>query len=96
MLCDLLASFLVMLGAKHIFRLNPIVELLFGDVTEFKGRLLESGALLMGILGNGSSFIVTNMGIKGGDQHKGLVKELADLFFVGFNTVNTVTTKIEY
>jgi hypothetical protein len=44
----------------------------------------------VGVLGNLGGHVVSNLGVKAGDQHQGLVEELVDLLLVGLNSDNTV------
>lgn len=77
-------------GANHVLGSNPLVKLLGGKDTKLKSRLLEGDSLLVGVLGNLGGSVVTNLGVKGGDKHEGLLHELLNSLLVGNNTLNTV------
>lgn len=65
-----LRSQLVGLGLNHKLRLDKRVKLLLGQGIELKSTLLESQALLVGVLGDLAGHIVANLGVEAGNQHE--------------------------
>lgn len=70
---------LVLGGDDHELRLDERVKLLRGESLELHGALLESEALLVGVLGNLAGHVVANLGVEAGDEHE-TICWLAPLF----------------
>lgn len=81
---------LVLLGSDHQLRANVGVKLLLAESLELHGALLEGKTLLVSVLGDLASHVVTDDGVEAGDQHEGLVHESADAALVGLETVDQV------
>lgn len=61
---------LVRSGADHQLGLNQGIKLLLSQSIELQSTLLEGKALLVSVLGNLASHIVTDLGVEAGNKHE--------------------------
>lgn len=59
-------------GMRHLFRDNQLIKLFTSQIAEFHGRLAQADLLLVSVLCNLGSFIVTDVRIQSGHEHQGV------------------------
>lgn len=77
-------------GADHELGADDAVKLLAGDFARLDGRLAERDALLVRVLGDGSSGVVASDGIQARNEHQTLVHDLVNLLLVRLDADNAV------
>lgn len=77
----------------HVLGTDPLVKLLGGEEVKGEGSLLEGGSLLVGLFSGGSSIVVTNVGIKGGDEHEGLLHDGTNTGFIGLDALDAIESE---
>lgn len=76
---EFMRSFLLELsGAHHLLRAHPLIELRLSQVTQLQRRLLQREALLVGVLCNVGSLVISDVGVQSSHQHQGVVHQLVD------------------
>ena len=63
-------SLFLLLGAQHQLRADIFLKVLFAEGLKFHSTLLESDALLVGILGHLGGHVITNDGVQAGHKHQ--------------------------
>lgn len=90
---ELLVARLPLLGllwGDHEFGTNVAVKVLLAEGLELHGGLLESEALLVGVLGDLAGHVVADDGVEAGDKHERLVEQGADAALVGLEALDEV------
>lgn len=80
----------MLLRSDHKLGTNVGVELLLAESLELHSGLLESEALLVGVLGDLAGHVVADDGVEAGDEHKRLVEEGVDAALVGLEALDEV------
>src|SRR5687767_14757226 len=73
------------LDADHVFGLDPLIELLWREMSQRDGRFLQRDAFLVRVLRDRRGFLVTDMRVQRRNEHEGLAHELADALHVRFD-----------
>ena len=73
----------LLLGAGHLVRADPLIELLVRQQTQLDRALSERGALLVCALGNLGRIVVSDVRIERGHQHQRVLKMAPDGIDIG-------------
>lgn len=82
-----------LLGSQHIFGLDPVGELLFGQVSELESGGFQRGSFFVRGLCDFRGLVVSDVFVQSGDQHEGLVHDFVDVVAVGLDAHDTVAGK---
>lgn len=76
--------------AEHVLGENPLVELLFSQEAQLKGRFLKVELVLVGVAGNLCAFVVSDVRVESSHQHEGFVQELCNSVLVCLDADHTI------